>query len=474
MFTKAIQTVYLAIGCFTVCAAVGAQTAPKSHDRIWLPDTPSGTTRSTMTRFSLDPTKTYTLSELVDVAEQHNPETRVAWERAKAQAAAVGVARSSLFPVLAAKAVAASERQDVLFNEQWAQQTLGLFQSTVALTYTVFDFNARLDDFSQAKAILRAQDFSFNNTHLQVIHRVTQAYYDVLNATGQLDAAQANLENASAVQQDAEARRANGLATLPDVLETCSATAQAKYELVNAQGNRLIAFGNLANAIGAYPTSDIRVQAIDQIPLPGPLNETVEDAIAQALRYRPDLLSAQQRIEGARDAVRKAKSTFLPTLSFAGEIGRARAYGEQLPLPGVYAKGEIWDAGFSLQWNLFEGGKRRSELAGAHADQDRTQAEFDTLEDDAENEVWNAYIGVKTAYEQQQAAAALLEAATASYNAAIESYKSGVRNQLDVVSAQRALAEARSEDVTARTQLLRQTATLAFSTGELLKTARHP
>ena len=34
MFTKAIQTVYLAIGCFTVCAAVGAQTTPKSHDII--------------------------------------------------------------------------------------------------------------------------------------------------------------------------------------------------------------------------------------------------------------------------------------------------------------------------------------------------------------------------------------------------------------------------------------------------------
>lgn len=61
-----------------------------------------------------------------------------------------------------------------------------------------------------------------------MIDRVTQAYYDVLNATGQLDAAQANLQNASTVQQDAEARRANGLATLPDVLETRSATAQAR------------------------------------------------------------------------------------------------------------------------------------------------------------------------------------------------------------------------------------------------------
>jgi hypothetical protein len=33
----------------------------------------------------LDPAKVYTLSELVDIAEQNNPETRVAWENAKAK-----------------------------------------------------------------------------------------------------------------------------------------------------------------------------------------------------------------------------------------------------------------------------------------------------------------------------------------------------------------------------------------------------
>jgi outer membrane protein len=429
---------------------------------------------SATSHFSLDPTKTYTLSELVDVAEQHNPDTRVAWEQAKGQAAATGVARSALFPVLAAKAMGASVKQDVLFNSQWYQQTLGLFQSAIALSYTIFDFNARAEVLAQAKALLGAQNFNFNNTHLQIIYRVTKAYYEVLNAAGQLDAAQANLQNASAVQQAAEARLTNGLATLPDVLEARSATAQANYELVNAKGNQLIGLGNLATALGAFPTSDIRVQPIDQVSLPGPLNKTVEDAIVQTLRSRPDLLSAAERIAAARDSVSQAKSAFLPTLSFAGDIGRSRAYGEQLPLAGVYAAGETWDAGLSLQWNLFEGGRRRSELARARAEQSQAQAELDALQDDAENEVWTAYVTVKTAYAQQQAAAALLEASTASYDAAVEAYNSGVRNILDVVSAQRALAQARSEDVTARTQLLRQTATLAFSTGDLLKMARHP
>lgn len=35
-------------------------------------------------RFSIDPAKTYLLAELVDLAEEHNPETRLAWERARA------------------------------------------------------------------------------------------------------------------------------------------------------------------------------------------------------------------------------------------------------------------------------------------------------------------------------------------------------------------------------------------------------
>jgi outer membrane protein len=44
-----------------------------------------------------EPDKTYSLAELIDLAEAYNPATRVAWESARAQAAALGIARSELF-----------------------------------------------------------------------------------------------------------------------------------------------------------------------------------------------------------------------------------------------------------------------------------------------------------------------------------------------------------------------------------------
>ena len=60
----------------------------------------------------IEPGKIYSLDELIDLAEAHNPETRVAWENARAQAASIGIARSELFPTLSAVALAGVDRQE--------------------------------------------------------------------------------------------------------------------------------------------------------------------------------------------------------------------------------------------------------------------------------------------------------------------------------------------------------------------------
>jgi outer membrane protein TolC len=90
--------------------------------------------------------------------------------------------------------------------------------------------------------------------------------------------------------------------------------------------------------------------------------------------------------------------------------------------------------------------------------------------------VWTAYTNLVTAFRQREAATALLEAATQSYAAALESYGFGVRNLLDVTAAQKVLAQARSTDVLARTQVLSTLADLAFRTGDAIQpnTGRPP
>ncbi len=185
-----------------------------------------------------------------------------------------------------------------------------------------------------------------------------------------------------------------------------------------------------------------------------------------------------QRVEQLRAAgaeIKVAKTAYLPTLNFAGTGGLARTYGQQNLAPGVYSQTqETWDARLSLNWDIFDGFARENRLARAKADQKQAAAEVDAIRDQVENQVWSAYSTARTALRQQKAAAALLAATSESYDAALQSYNFGVRSQIDVVSAQRALAVARTADVSARTQLLTGVAALAFQTGDLLHNAKGP
>jgi len=118
---------------------------------------------------------------------------------------------------------------------------------------------------------------------------------------------------------------------------------------------------------------------------------------------------------------------------------------------------------------VFDGGARRSRLAQAEAHIRESEARVGSARDRIEDQVWTAYSNLNTAFRQREAAAALMTAATQSYSAALESYNYGVRNLLDVTNAQRALAQARSTDILARTQVLAVLADLAFRTGDAIQ-----
>jgi outer membrane protein len=109
-----------------------AQNAPASPDRPWLApgeqQISSDAKHFRSSRLFIDPIKIYSLAELIDLAQLHNPETRVAWERARAQAAALGVARSELYPTLAAIALSQIDRGQILFGTRFFRQTIQAFQ----------------------------------------------------------------------------------------------------------------------------------------------------------------------------------------------------------------------------------------------------------------------------------------------------------------------------------------------------------
>jgi outer membrane protein TolC len=409
------------------------------------------------------------LAELIDLAEAHNPETRVAWEGARVQAAALGIARSELFPTLAAVALAGVDRQEAPLGSRFYRQTIPALQLSMNLNYAIFDFGARRGRIHAESARLLASNFGFNDVHRQIIYDVSQAYYRLLNAAGQEEAAGASLVNAQAVQQAAEERLRNGLATLPDVLEARSATAQAQYDLQAVLGSEEIARGDLATALGTPATTRIRVQPLSEVPTPESVSDTVEEAIHRALEQRPDLQAQSAQIRLAQAQQQQARAAFYPSLSVSASPSAQSLYTLQQTLPWGHTADLTGSAALSLNWTVFDGGARRSRLAEAEAQSRAAEARVAATRDHIEDQVWTAYSNLNTTFRQREAATALLTAATQSYSAALESYNYGVRNLLDVTNAQKVLAQARSTDILARTQVLAALADLAFRTGDAIQ-----
>jgi outer membrane protein TolC len=420
-------------------------------------------------RLNFDPEKTYSLAELIDLAESHNPETRAAWERTRAQAAAWGVAHSEIFPTLAAAVLAGVDRGQVYRTNQFFRQTIGDFQVLLNLDYTIFDFGARAGRIDAAKAESLAANFAFNDTHRKVIYRVEQAYYQLLNASGQEEAARASLSNAQVVQQAAEERLDHGLATLPDVLEARSATAQAEYELQAVLGTEETARGDLATALGTTPQTAIRVQPLGELTIPSIIDDTVNSAIDRALSQRPDLLQRVADVEAAKANVKEARAAYYPSLSVTASPTAQSLYGSQQQFPWGQTAGLAGGIAFRLNWTVFDGGARKNRLAQVEANAHETQAQVKVFRDQITNEVWAAYSDLNTALRQREAATALLEAADRSYDSALQSYNYGLRNLLDVTAAQRTLAQARSTDVLARIRVLTTLANLAFRAGDSIQ-----
>jgi outer membrane protein TolC len=474
---QAKQFIRWLIASIIPVAHLAGQTAPVSPYRPWSPgasaqilDRLNTMNRSSKQRSDFEVGKVYSLAELVAFAEAHNPETRAAWENAQAQASAAGIARSELFPQLAAIASAAVQRAEIPSGERFYRQVVPDFEAGLDLQYLVFDAGARRARTDQATARLLAANFSFNDVHRSLIFDVEQAYFRVLDAFGQEASAQASLVNARAVQQAAELRLESGIATLPDLLESRSAAAQAEYDLQSILGRREIAMGELATALGLPADTTIPVQPLDELEIPRSSGETVRNAIEQALAQRPDLQAKLASVSEASAREKEAQAAYSPTLSTLATTNAQSLFIHQQDLRWGHTAGLTGGFELSLKWTVFDGGSRRNRVAEAAAERRRAEADVNAGRDEIENQVWAAYSLLRTAFHQRDSAAALLEAALQSYSAALESYNYGLRNLLDVTAAQKVLSQARSADVSARTGVLAALSNLAWRTADSLQT----
>jgi outer membrane protein TolC len=160
------------------------------------------------------------------------------------------------------------------------------------------------------------------------------------------------------------------------------------------------------------------------------------DAIAFALRSRPDLVAAQRALEAGRQSVRAVRAERLPSLAAFGDDG---AIGTS---PSHLLNTYNW--GIQLSVPILDGFRREGRITEQDAIAAGLELQRRELERQVSVEVRSALLDLATARDQVAAARERLRLAQQEYAQAQERFRAGVAGNGDVVTASLALNAARN------------------------------
>jgi outer membrane protein TolC len=173
-------------------------------------------------------------------------------------------------------------------------------------------------------------------------------------------------------------------------------------------------------------------------------------------------------------AVDLARASLYPTVELSGYYG-SYAFNYRLsnpPTPQFTAMAPEYAASVALRWDAFAGFEHVNSIEQATADREASRAVLYRYQLDVASEVWRAYYAFTTALRKYQYAQALLAASQSAYDSNFASFNRGLATIVDLLSAERDLADAKYTMVGSRADLLISAAAVAYTTGAIPPQAR--
>ncbi|WP_287129377.1 TolC family protein [Candidatus Cyanaurora vandensis] len=266
--------------------------------------------------------------------------------------------------------------------------------------------------------------------------QVAQAYYNLQLQESNVDIAESAVRNSQASLRDTRAQERAGTGTRFAVLQAEVQLSNAQQQLLGNQNQRQIAQRNLASLLNFEVPTDITVDRAEQT---GSWDLSLEDSIFRALNGRSefDQLVAQQKQAEAQAEANRAQ--LLPTLSLTSSFDLYQDLNfTAVPPASGYSVGVI------LRWNLYDGG-----AASAQAEQFRRSGQIAQVQFVDRSNVIR--LGVESSFFTLQSSSEQITTARKGEALALESlrlsrlrFTSGVGTQLDVITAEDALTQARA------------------------------
>jgi outer membrane protein TolC len=284
------------------------------------------------------------------------------------------------------------------------------------------------------------------------------AYVNLSTATALVEVRRQDLAIAEDLKRLADAQVQAGVAESISGTRAATQVTVVRGALLNAQQYADQAALTLDRAIGQPAGTPYRLSGgLDEALAASDAPRPTAAALEALRRWRPELRSSAARVAAARLDRRAVSAERLPTADLFADIGRTGAYLDHTAT--------TWEAGVQVTVPILDGFRREARIDAADVAIRRAAAQQRDLDDQLASEVRDALIGLDAQDEQLTVARERLRLAELELNQARERFKSGIGTNLDVITAQQGLSDARSGELNVRSTAANARVRLARAVG---------
>jgi outer membrane protein TolC len=320
----------------------------------------------------------------------------------------------------------------------------------------------------QAKLQSLADQFTYDQIRNGRILRSQTIYFNLLRAQHQVRVAQQNLKAAQQQLTDAQNLFAGQVGQKIDVYRAATQVATAQQQLLTAQNNEDVARVSFNDLVGRPLTarSDVvdvpganvgeDVTGTTSVGAGAPPAFTpfavapesisgidIDQSLATALTHRPEVLASEVNVRVAQKGIKLARAGQEPTLSLD-------AAGDYFPTTSFQTpRQRTAEITANVSVPLYDGGATRDKIDEARLRTQNAQTVSESTRSDVSLDVRQAYLGLRTAAGQIDAANTALQQAVAARRLAQIRYEGQVGTYLEVTDAQAALVQAENSQVNA-------------------------
>ena len=393
------------------------------------------------------------------LAAENDPEFQTAAATRDAALESVAIAQSGLRPSASFGGSASLEADDV--NEPSpgsdAFSSLSLSLDVSQPLYRL-DRNIRL---GQARTNEEKARVDYAARTQELIERIAQRYFGVLEAGDDYRFAQTNREAIAQQLRQAQQRFEVGLIAITDVEEAKSRFDLASAREIEAKNALDNARETMREIIGEYP--DELASVGSEIPLMVPDPADIDEWTRTAIERNLLVQSASFTVAIAKEAIRLAGSGKEPTID---AFGRA-AMQDSNRKPGGQERISA-SFGVRIQWPIYTGGRVSAETRAARAEHRVAMHMQERARRNAVRLTRQAYLGVESAIARVGALTQAVVSSQSALDAVDAGFQVGTRTSVDVLDAQRDLFQAQNDLAAARYDYIRNALRLRLAAGTLV------